>query len=376
MAFCRHILDKQNFESFYEYQQSQKKCSFDIFLSLMEITEQKHDFNIMVGTSSTHENDLYRFGYDDNYSLHINSNQNKFTAERQNKMFTINWEDVDKYLYRLPKKFVNNIHFDTGVSYFTPINYLLMANHILKKNGKIIWDLENHSSCCIFYSSKTQKFYNVDNSEMSVHEVDNILDNDGITRIMNENNDNVLIPKNDNFFKNNKINPQMMWVIIDKDKNYKKCKTEPYLKFLEFCSKQYPNFTFETKYYSYADYTYPVPMRIQPHLNEPNNFMLATYSTHINFIVNEIMNKEEKHIYIVTKKLSVEKLIQLVDRIFININIKNLLLSSNVIPTNMLDICKSSDGYDDAILKIMINDYFYKKIFDEKYMFIEATKNF
>lgn len=371
------ILSENDLELYYHTQQQNGYSSFEIFLGLMQMynSTKTKNFNMLVGASSSYENDLYRFGNCDDYSLNIDSRQKEFTSREQSKMFTINWEDIYEHLHKLPYEFVDNMHFDTGVSYLASIKYLLVASHMLKVNGKIVWDLENHSSGAIFYRSNKQKYYSgVDYSEISEHEVDELFDLHGVTKIVDDNHEHTIIPKDNSFFENGEINPQMPWVIIDLDKHNKRCATMPKLNFLDYCVKYHPNFVFQEKHYTYADYVYPTPIRIQPHPDNPNDFLVATYSACINFVANNIMNQGERNYYVTTKKLSIEKLIQLVDRIFTNPSIKKLLLSSKIIPPDVLSICGTSDGYDDDVLKLTVNNYFHEKFFKEKYMFIEATK--
>lgn len=74
-----------------------------------------------------------------------------YNIERQNDMFVVKYDDIHQELVKLnyesipkPKPFIDEIIFDTGVSYFTDINYLDIANYYLKNGGKMIWRLEQH----------------------------------------------------------------------------------------------------------------------------------------------------------------------------------------------------------------------------------------
>ena len=372
------MINKMEFNEYYKLKTSQHKNSFDIFLEL-HIMMHDEPINIMVGTSNKYENDYYRFNKNTYYSLHVNSNQHDLLPESQYEMFTINYEDVSSNFNKMERCSVNEIHFDTCVSYFAPIEYLKIAEHVLIPGGKIVWDLADHCSSAIFYSSKHDEYYDSRNNLMMTRDkVDGILCERYIMLTLDEKGEMILIPKNDHYYEINKINPQMVWTIVDRDLNYKQIKKERCLGFVDYCSKTYPEFYFEQKKYTHYDVSYPSPIRIvkisQDCDDFDGEFIINVYRTSINFIANYVMNFKERQQYVSTKKISIEKLIQLNDRIYVCADIKNKMLEHHIIPYMMLQTCMTDENtYDYETLKMISMEYFHNE-FNAPNEYIEAVK--
>jgi hypothetical protein len=366
-------------------QMNENKNSFDVFLDTINARDES--INIMIGTNNLYENDFYRFSENNFYFLHIDSNQPQTsTAYQQSKMFSINYQDIKHRFNEMKKHSVNEIHFDTGVSYFAPIDYLKIAQHVLVPGGKITWDLADHGSCAIYYSSKHDEFYDSRDGSLMTHKhVNDDLSKYDVMIVQSEKGDNVIVPQNEQYFENNKINPQMAISILDRDLKHKRFKRERLLGFLDYCSITYPELHFEQKQYTHANNVYPSPIRIMKIEQEKNNmhssdFMINVYNSSVNFIVNYVMNFEERQHYVTTKKISIEKLIQLNDRIYTCVDTRNKMIEHHVLPGLTLRNCTNDSHeneqtkYNYDTMKLISMEYFHNVFFNTQYEFIVATK--
>jgi hypothetical protein len=345
---------------------------------LLEIIVKEHQnsiepLNILVGAGCINEPDYFRFKDSPTYSLYIDIFREKEQAEKQYHMYTINYEHLEHNFLRMKPNSINQIHFDTGVSYFAPIKYLELAEHILIPGGKIIWDLLQHGGMVIF--RRDNKFKKLNGTDYAEEEITKIFNDD---KLLIDTIEKKITPLNYDFFSTNTICPQIRISIVEfiKDK-IEKYKLEPYIGFIEYCSHRFTRLNFHKKKYTFADYTYPVPIRIfqdSDHSDHSDDSLkINVYNPVVNFIVNEVMSLEERRNYIDTKKVSIEKIIQLCDRINISVDLKNKILELNLIPREILDLCKISDIPIDYDLSIILGDFIWNE-FNINLEYIEATK--
>lgn len=370
--------DIDMFEGWYGMKSSpgpngENKNSFEILLDLFEpVREQIEPFNILVGAKCANPVDYFRFRDSPNYSLYIDlfNQSDMITPDKQYFMYSIDYKNVDENLERMPSNMIESIHFDTGVSYFAPINYLRIADHLLIPGGKIIWDLLQHQATIFMYDNTTNKLRNpMSHKYFSQEQVDEINRDNNIFIDFTE---KKIVPA-EGFFTNNTIAPQMPIKIVYIDNTqdkpvFKEFTNEPYNGFIDFCNGMYPNFIFEMKSFSFLDYTYPVPLRItNPELE------IATFMEFVDFIVNKVMNFEERKNYVETKKISIEKLIQLTDRISRSEDIKRVIIEKRFIPNELLNICEDRANPLGFNIEIIL-DTFISNEFQKNFNYIEATK--
>jgi hypothetical protein len=369
--------DQDRFEQWYRMKTNplpdgENKNSFQIYLDLfddvpMEYQGSIEPYNILVGAGCMNEPDYFRFKDSPTYSLYIDEFKVKEEAEKQYHMYTINYEDIRDNFLRLKPNSINQIHFDTGVSYFAPINYLELAEHVLIPGGKIIWDLLQHGGQVIFRRNNT--FKKINGSDYSEEEIKELVN---FHKVLINTAEKKIIPSDNSFYDSNTICPQIRLGIIDflAGGDILKYKLDPYIGFIEYCSKRFERLNFQKKTYTYANYTYPVPIRIY---QNDSNFEINVYNQIVNFIVNDVMNLEEKTKYINTKKVSIEKIIQLCDRIKTSIDLKNKILEKNLISREFLDLCKIKDNPIEYNLSLILGEIVWNE-FNIELEYIEATK--
>ena len=305
--------------------------SFYMFKELLnKFNNTQSKFNIIVGASNLHDPDYERFGNIVNsslYSLYIDKkpvnslkyiDNNNFIdySTRQYNMYTIYYEDIihnNNYL-QLRKGFVDNIHFDFGVSEWCPINYLDIATHILKPGGKIIWDIYDAKGFAYNFEDITQiktilKKYNaiITNIHVTLQTIPIEVE---VGPSFTRNRDLTL--NYDIFFNSNKINPQIPIIFYGKNIKYKK--KNYFNNFINFCNKKYSNFTFEKKYYTYENYTYPVPLRI--------------VNSEIEHIFNNLFDNNTKQIFLDTKKINIKDIQTKLDNIALQRKINKIDITS------------------------------------------------
>jgi hypothetical protein len=359
-----------------EMPDGENKNSFEIYLDLLNLfdlifpahQDSIEPYNVLVGAGCTNDPDYFRFKDSPTYSLYIDLFREKEDPVKQYHMYTINYENLQGNFLRLKQNSVQQIHFDTGVSYFAPIDYLALAEHILTPGGKIIWDLLQHSAQIIF--RRRNKFQKTDGTDYSEEEIKKKVD---LEKVSINTEEKKITPLNNEFFDTNTICPQIGLNIVEfGGRHYvEKYKLEPYVGFIEYCSKRFSRLYFEKKIYTFANYTYPVPIRTIQY--EDGNLKIAVYNQMVNFVVNDVMNMEERNNYINTKRVSIEKIIQLSDRIKRTVDLKNKILGKNLIPKEILDICKTSDDPVEYNLNKIIQEFIWNEFnFEVEYM--EATK--
>ena len=97
------------------------------------------------------------------------------------------------------------------------------------------------------------------------------------------------------------------------------------------------------------------------------------YNDIVNFIVNDIMNLEERTNYINTKNVSIEEIIQLCDRINTSIDFKNKILENHLIQGELLDLCKINDCPIEYNLSLILENFIWNE-FNIILEYMEATK--
>jgi len=344
--------NEDDFATDYDKRKIEGKNSFQIFIeSIRDFGHTQNPYNILVGANSISDSDYFRFKDSDFYSLYMDKNYGLIeNSIRQYHMYTLFYDDFESNYRNFSKNSVNEIHFDTGSAYFTPIKYLEIAQHILKPNGKIIWDLMEHFSIIYLYSLTDKQFYDANGKLLS--NLNELLDeNHLILNLINQ----TILPKDDNYFLNNSMAPQINIQIKYKENIKKSFKNEPYNGFLDYLRKNYINLSFEEKTYSFQNYSYPVPIRYLE-----DNFFIDVYDEVINFIVNIVMNLEERKDYIRLKILTSGKIGELIARV----------LFDKELERNFLDIHQVKKN---GVNKDKIQDYIYERFYDES-KFIEATK--
>lgn len=357
--------DKDRFEGWYNMKTvSEHKNAFEIFLDLQ--LEHLSDLNILVGASSAHDLDYYRFNNSSFYSLYIDNVVDvQKEASKQYYMYTIDYDTLGDFS-RFPENSVNQIHFDTGVAYFAPINYLEFAQRVLKPGGKIFWDLVQHGGSVVF--RRQEKFYKSSGVQYTDEEITHLFEMEHIF----VDTVNKVINPTAGFFDANNLAPQMRISIVEFNGNgHVRYTMEPYNEFSEYCTQRFRNLTFEIQYYTFANYTYPVPIRVY---DETGNIKINVHNSMVNFVVNNVMNIEERTNYIATKTVTIEKIIQLCDRINITEDLKIQILSENLIKQDVLDLCKISDNPVKYNLELILVNYIWQ-IFLTKMDYVVATKN-
>jgi hypothetical protein len=346
--------------------------SFQICVNLMNenIERQNDPYNILIGCTNEDKNDYCRFNESTIYSLYIDNYDSKTTIEnpeKQYNMYTINYNDIEDNILSFPAKSVSNIHFDTCVSYFAPIKYLDIAQHVLVDGGKIVWDLLQHQGRT-FGVRNGKIFYNMINNTTF-----------GIDAMQSEFNINIDTEKKEINYRNdelfsNKISPQInVNIVYTEDGTLKSYNINFYTDFLTYCEKTYTQLTFELKSYTYSNYTYPVPIRIIPNddINNVNNQYLKfeVYDPFINFVLNEVMDPEDIVDYVNTKLITREKLSVFCNKILLTPVLKNKI--ELLIPNYMLNLCKKNEKYD---ISLILSHFFIIKFEETKMYYIEATK--
>jgi hypothetical protein len=124
------------------------------------------------------------------------------------------------------------------------------------------------------------------------------------------------------------------------------------------------------KHYTYADYTYPIPIRTYV---VGENIKINVHNDVVGFIVNEVMNIEERTEYINLKRVSMEKIIQLCDRIIRSHELQIQIITRKLIKQNILDIVKTSSNPDVYNLEIILATYIWE-VFSTQLDYVVATK--
>jgi len=340
------------------------KNAFEIFLNLLSTIEfELPPLKILVGCTKDNPRDYSRFKNSEEYTLYIDKLEAEqintpAEAEKQYNMYTINYDDLEKNYLKLNAESVELIHFDKEVSYFAPLKYLEIAQHLLIPNGKIIWDLANHQIKTYFYRDNNFiDFYKNQFNKTQLERMYNVSIN-----IQEEK----ITPNGDNFFDKNILSPQIGISIFNRNSNNsKRFSIEPYYdNFINYCSRKYHRLRFEKKTFSFQDYTYPVPIRI---INEQFEFL--TYNPIVDFVLNTMdINGRER--YFNMKYISDEEIINLATNVYDN-HKDNF---EPIIPHETRELYNSPElinipEYQRDVIVGLIHTNFIKQ-----YEYIEATK--
>jgi hypothetical protein len=356
--------DSSDFDEWYQ-SEIQNKSEYQILLELFNNNQISNhfvteSFNILVGATNSYDNDYIRFKDSNIYSLYIDTQVSR-EPDRQYKMYTVNFNDILPNILSFPENSVNQIHFDTGVSYFCPIIYLHFAEHVLIKGGKIIFDLAQHTSPFIFFHNGDFYYGNQLISKNQIEDDYNVsidIENHSISPKINHH----------EVYGSGDINPQMIIIGDNNDTFYH----DPYRGYLNFCSQKYSQLNFEEKTYTFSNYTYPVPIRI---INE--NLEINLFDETLSFIVNRVMTLDERRNYINNKTISPDLTSDIIRRITENDNIKfefythtskftKLLNTLGIDTTQIID--------EQIIVSNEIITHFIRNVLNEPYKYIEGTK--
>ena len=316
----KDILYRFDLSDFIEWYQSeiQNKNEYQILLELLNQSQIPNDFvepfNILVGATNSHfknnDNDYIRFKDSNIYSLYIDTEVSR-EPDRQYKMYTVNFNDISPNILSFPENSVNQIHFDTQVSYFCPIIYLHFAEHVLIKGGKIIFDLAQHGGNVYTYAGNMFRGHNGINSKDELESEYNVtIDMDRRTILHSINQLEV--------YGNGKIDPQFSLRIHEYvNGKFIPFNEDPYRGYLQYCSEKYKLLRFEEKTYTFSNYTYPVPIRT---INENSEICLRNKT--IDFIGNKVMTPDERRNYINNKIITNDLTSNIIRRITENNNMK------------------------------------------------------
>ena len=307
--------DNNDFIKWYTYKIDDGFNAYEIFKDSFfydktplayQLVEQP--LSILVGATNMNTLDYNRFKDSKLYTLYIGE-KDSTNVEKQYDMYTIGYQNIFSNMGLYLKEFVRQIHFDTGVTYFCSIDYLKLAENILIKGGKIVFDLRQHMSTVYFFD----RDLNIFTSEGLYAETLTKEEIEDKYNISIDIKTQIIISRIKNSrYGRNYLSPQIQLSIIDKitQQHFKK---DPYRGYIDYCTKEYPTLRFEEKTYSFSNYTYPVPIRT---INE--ELHIYSYCDTFDFIVNYIMTLDERIHYIKYNVLSVEKIDILIDRLFSN----------------------------------------------------------
>jgi hypothetical protein len=299
--------DKEDFVRWYTYKKDDlNENAYEIYKDLLRyranldsygVTESS--LSILVGATNMYH-DYDRFKDSNVYDLYIDR-EDSTNIERQYDMYTIGYQNIfsNMGLYLVGR--VSRIHFDISTAYFCSIEYLRLAENILIAGGTIVFDLAQHLS--VLYDF---------NREL------NIFDSGKITKEEIENRHNVVIdveqelitPRiTDVIYGSGHLAPQISAKIINQKTN-QQFKKDLYRGYIDYCRQRYPRLRFEQKTYSFSNYTYPVPIQT---INQ--ELHIDSYNNIFNFIANNVMTLAERIDYIKYKRLSYDKMHELIDRV-------------------------------------------------------------
>ena len=356
--------NSKNFDKFIQWyikQEINKKSSLDILYSLYKYPQLElglkiynNPRNILVGCTNKDINDYLRFKDNNYYSLYVNSsNELTFDSGRQYYMYTINKEQLfeihDSLKYKgttsryklefLPQNMIDNIHFDLYTSYFcSSTEYFKLATHLLKNNGIMSFNLYGaHDSILYNYNESTNTF----RKGILYKESDPIFSLDDLQHEFN-----VIIDPNKKEIRLNRLayrrcvngnantlSPQPFLGILYDDHINKKRNYFNFIpnhdEYIDYLRTKYTiDFTFEKLMYTFKNYTYPVPIRID------NRNRISLYDEPEAIIIfNTIMSSHERQAYLKDKIISEELIDILAERILQNPEYSTHFLEENTSKT-------------------------------------------
>jgi hypothetical protein len=376
------------------------KTTFEAFINIYHDSymHTSDPYDMLIGAKNTDKNDYNRFGFGSDYTLFVDvfniqtnnihpkyrekyifQQQKNITMsidpEKQYNMYTIFYEDMIKNnIYKIMNETIQNIHFDTGVSYFASNGYLEIAEHMLVVGGKITWDLMQHMSyiSLVYNDDDENNFRNRTNGmRYNIDEVQILIGNNNVEIDMDN---KTIIKKSNLLFENNKMCPQTYVTIYDEKNNNIPFKNNIYHDFIFHCNEKYKSLSFELKIYTYSDFNYPVPIR-KIYINENRqDYRIDVYNRAVNFMVNKIMTFEEKELYTTSKKLSNNEIMRLNNKIHEpeNINLYNDLKNMKSLEEIRNNI--NFDQHVDNLSDMEITYLYFSREFNKEMEYIEATK--
>lgn len=307
--------NENDFADWYESQflpDGTKMNAYQILQNLLSDLDVEFDFplNVLVGATSESENDYFRFKDSDYYSVYIDNAMQPKNPIKQYHMFTIDYDTIGDFRTFKPNS-IDNIHFDTGTSYFAPIKYLEFAEHALKNRGQIVWDLIDRGGLVI--ARVNGAYYNY--TEKAQYRDADINADFASRHITVDTMNKRIIPAGNEFFDNNTISPQTNISIVEFRKgdniDYDRY---PLIGFLTYCQNRFRSLEFSQKNYTYENYSYPVPIRLIHNANT-NKLTINVFDDVVNFFANVVMNSNELQNYVDQKSIARGKLIELIQRV-------------------------------------------------------------
>lgn len=352
------IKNSYDFEQFSELLQNNNKYELLInWINESINTQKEYKINILVGCKNTRENDYDRFEDNNFYSFYIDIDleEDKFDLEKEYNMFTLDYNNIDE---RFPKSSISNIHFDTGTSNFASIEYLDFAEKVLKKGGKMIYDLIDHGGVVFKYNKINKTLSNHIGTINKIEIEENM-------KIKIDFENKTIIPNVElGYYKDCNLSPQMNLTIFYN--NYKsRFKKYPEQEYIGYITNKYTSLNFKEKSCNYINYLYPVKMRV---INE-EQMHVNLFNGVINFLINEIMNYDERLLYLQTCGIDYDFIMCLCERI--TKNEKYSLEIIGYIPNEILNICGNNGNHN---LELILEEYLIN-VFSENIRYVECIKN-
>ena len=299
-------LYKEQFIEWYTNKKRDKVNAYEIFNELLSYNLIEEELSILVGATNMYDDmhyndyDYYRFKNSTVYNLYIDR-VDSTNIERQYDMYTIGYQNIfsNMGLYLVGR--VWQIHFDISVAYFCPIDYLKLAENILIPGCKIVFDLAQHMGMVCIFNRELNIFY-LGRHAMTKEEIENRYN------VVINVDKQVITPRITNgIYGSGHLSPQIGLNIFDSRTN-KPFKRDLYRGYIDYCREKYPRLSFAEKTYSYANYSYPVPIKT---INQE----IDSYNSIFNFIANNVMTLSERIDYIRNKRLSDSQINEFINRV-------------------------------------------------------------
>jgi len=303
--------DEKDFVTWYTYKKDDLENAYEIYKDLLFYTKNLLSYgvtdsqlSILVGATNMY-NDYDRFKDSNVYDLYIDR-EDSTNIERQYDMYTIGYQNIfsNMGLYLVGR--VSRIHFDISVAYFCEIDYLTLAENILIAGGTIVFDLVQHFSV-LYDFNRELNIFDTGSGKITKEEIENR--HNVVIDVEQE----LITPRiTDGIYGSGDLVPQISATIIDPKTN-QQFKTDPYRGYIDYCRQRYPSLRFEQKTYSFSNYTYPVPIKTIKTINQ--ELHIDSYNNIFNFIANNVMTLAERIDYINYKRLSYDKMHELINRV-------------------------------------------------------------
>ena len=299
--------EKDDFVTWYNYKKDDlNENDYEIFKDLLLYCANlfscevfQNPLRILVGATNMYH-DYDRFKDSNLYDLYIGEEVST-NIERQYDMYTIGYQNIfsNMGLYLVGR--VWQIHFDISVAYFCPIDYLKLAENILIPGCKIVFDLAQHMGMVCIFNRELNIFY-LGRHAMTKEEIENRYN------VVINVDKQVITPRITNgIYGSGHLSPQIGLNIFDSRTN-KPFKRDLYRGYIDYCREKYPRLSFAEKTYSYANYSYPVPIKT---INQE----IDSYNSIFNFIANNVMTLSERIDYIRNKRLSDSQINEFINRV-------------------------------------------------------------